>query len=197
MVVDFLGNFKYGKYLSRFMLCDRCVIGGDCKRYSPGARCAVEKSLFKEMVTKLIDEYELDTASDKMLAETAVMQFIHAARAEKYEAKVGFADGAPEWGEYINKMYNSMRRFLNDLAVTRSKRIQSDKTQALLEDVDHLLDEYDRPEGKVSLNSGRRARISSIRVVGPLVQWRRETAAYRKAPASSGEDIVDDKGKDS
>jgi len=65
---------------------------------------------------------------------------IRIARAEAYEAAVGVTEKSALWGAYISRLDNTLRGLLDDLAVTRLKRKQLARNEALLVSVDDYLE---------------------------------------------------------
>lgn len=162
------------------MLCDRCALNGRCKRFRPGEQCLLEKRAFEKVVSKLIEEFELESLADRILVERAAMYLIRIARAEDYDAAVGVTEKTALWGGYISRLDNTLRGLLNDLAVTRVKRKQLEKDEALLVSVDELLRKFaktgaePRKHAKLKIEK-RRAVFAQRRVL--LRSWRGE---YKK-----------------
>jgi len=80
------------------MLCDRCALNGECKHFQPKEQCVPEKRAFEKVVSKLIDEFELESVADRILVERAAMYLIRIARAEAYEVIVGLSENSALWG---------------------------------------------------------------------------------------------------
>jgi len=164
------------------MLCDRCVINARCKRFRPGAECVLEKKAFNGLVRELMEQYELEGVADRILAERAAMYLIRIARAEAYESAVGVTEKSALWGAYISRLDNTLRGLLNDLAVTRVKRLQLEKGERLLVSVDDLLKKFAKAEAKQRefrkpAVEKRRALITPRRAL--LTSWRRECKKLR------------------
>lgn len=177
-----MSALKHGFFRAGFMLCDRCVINARCKRFRPGAECVLEKKAFKGLVGELMGQYELEGVADRILAERAAMYLIRIARAEAYESAVGVSEKSALWGAYISRLDNTLRGLLNDLAVTRVKRLQLEKGERLLVSVDGLLKKFVKAEtrerkfGKRGVEK-RRAVLAPRRVL--LTSWRRECRKLR------------------
>jgi hypothetical protein len=77
-------------------------------------------------------EFELESVADRILVERAAMYLVRIARAEAYEVAVGVTEKSALWGVYISRLDNTLRGLLNDLALTRVKRKQVEKDEALL-----------------------------------------------------------------
>lgn len=161
------------------MLCDRCVINARCKSFKPGAECVLEKKAFKGLVNELMEQYELEGVADRILAERAAMYLIRIARAEAYEPSVGVSEKSALWGAYISRLDNTLRGLLNDLAVTRVKRLQLERGERLLVSVDDLLKKFAKAEAKERKLKveKRRAVVSPRRAL--LTGWRRECKKLR------------------
>lgn len=168
---------KHGFFRVGFMLCDRCVIGARCERFRPCGECLLEKKAFRGLVKELMGQYELEGVADRILAERAAMYLIRIARAEAYESAVGVSEKSALWGTDISRLDNTLRGLLNDLAVTRAKRLQLEKGEQLLVSVDDLLKKFARAEAeqrkfKKLRVEKRRAVVSPRRAL--LTSWRRE-----------------------
>jgi len=163
------------------MLCDRCVLNGECKNFQPKAQCSLEKEAFEKVVSQLMEEFELESIADRILSERVAMYLIRIARAEAYEAAVGVTEKSVLWGTYIGRLDSTLRSFLNDLAVTRIKRKQLEKDDALLVSVDELLKKFAKAEGQSRKRAGlvekRRVDLASRRAL--LSSWRMECRKLR------------------
>jgi len=159
------------------MLCDRCALNVRCKHFRPGEQCLLEKRAFEKFVSKLIEEFELESLADRILVERAAMYLIRIARAEGYDAAVGVTEKTALWGGYISRLDNTLRGLLNDLAVTRVKRKQLEKDEAFLVSVDELLKKFAKAEAKprkhVKLEVEKRRVVFAPRRA-LLRSWRRE-----------------------
>jgi len=102
--------------------------------------CSLEKKAFRKVVSELVEEFELESVADRILVERAGMYLIRIARAEAYEAAVGVTEKSALWGAYISRLDNTLRGLLDDLAVTRLKRKQLARNEALLVSVDDYLE---------------------------------------------------------
>jgi len=156
------------------MLCDRCAWNGECKHFQPKGECLREKRVFDRFVSKLNDEFELESVADRILVERAAMYLIRIARAEAYEVAVGVSEKSVLWGAYISRLDNTLRGLLNDLAVTRVKRKKLEKSEALFVSVDEVLKKFAKaePRKRVELVEARRAVLEPRRLL--LASWRRE-----------------------
>lgn len=56
-----------------------------------------------------------------------------------HESTVGVTDKSVFWGTYISKLDNTLRRLLNDLAVSRAKRKGLEKAEQLMVNIEDLL----------------------------------------------------------
>jgi len=159
------------------MLCDRCAWNAECKDFQPKGQCLAEKRAFEKVVSKLVEEFELESVADRILVERAAMYLIRIARAEAYEVSVGVTEKSPLWGAYISRLDNTLRGLLNDLALTRAKRKQLEKSDALLVSVDEVLKKFAKAEAvsrkreKVEVEE-RRAVFALRRAV--LTSWKRD-----------------------
>jgi len=160
------------------MLCDRCAMNGECRYFKPKGRCLLEKKSFQKVVAELIDEFELESVADRILVERAAMYLIRIARAEAYEAAVGVTDSSALWGGYISRLDNTLRGLLNDLAVTRLKRKQLEKSEALLVSVDDVLKKFAKSEARAEpRRHGRRIEVEKRRAL--VVQKRALISDWR------------------
>ena len=169
------------------MLCDRCAVNAKCKRFKPSGECVIEKRAFDKTVLDLMEQYELEGVADRILAERAAMYLIRIARAEAYESAVGVTEKSSLWGAYISRLDNTLRGLLSDLAVTRTKRKQFEKNEALLVNVDDLLKNFAKAE-----REPRRLKKLVVKKLGVkkhlavyapkkalLTSWRRECRQFR------------------
>jgi hypothetical protein len=170
-----LSALKHGFFCIGFMLCDRCIQNGSCKYFRPKAECNREKKLFRKLIRELVDEFELESVADQILVERVAMYLIRIARAETYELFVGVNEKSMLWGGYISRLDNTLRGLMNDLAITRSKRMQLEKQDNLLVSVDELMKKFVKEKGEVSRIQKRRAISSPRRLI--LSSWRQE---YKK-----------------
>jgi len=160
------------------MLCDRCTWNAECKYFRPKGQCLLEKRAFEKVVSELIDEFELESVADRILVERATMYLIRIARAEAYEAAVGVTEKSALWGAYISRLDNTLRGLLNDLALTRVKRKQLEKNEALLVSVDEVLKKFAKAEAEPRTRvrrlqvEKRQVDFGRRRVL--LASWRRE-----------------------
>lgn len=176
-----MSALKHGLFRIGFMLCDRCVLNGECEKFQPKAQCLFEKEAFIKVVSELTEEFELESIADRILLERVAMYLIRIARAEVYEASVGVSEKSVIWGAYIGRLDNTLRSLLNDLAVTRIQRKQLDKYDALLVSVDEVLKKFAKAEGQPKKREGgaekRRVDLASRRAL--LSSWRVECRKLR------------------
>jgi len=137
----------------------------------------LEKRAFERVVSELMEEFELESVADRILVERVAMYLIRIARAEAYDVAVGVTENSALWGSYISRMDNTLRGLLNDLAVTRAKRKQLEKNEALLVSVDEVIQKFAKSEReprkrKEAEVEKRRAAFVLRRAV--LTSWRRE-----------------------
>lgn len=173
---------KHGLFRAGFMLCDRCAWNGECKHFKPGGQCSLEKKAFRKVVSELVEEFELDSVADRILVERGAMYLIRIARAEAYEAAVGVTEKSAVWGTYISRLDNTLRGLLNDLAVTRLKRKQLARNEALLVSVDDLLRKFAKAEADVRKHrrrGGEKRRVVVAQRKVLLSSWRRESRKMR------------------
>jgi len=177
-----MSALKHGFFRIGFMLCDRCALNTKCKHFKPDGQCLVERKAFERVISDLVEEFELDSVADRILVERATMYLIRIARAEAYEAAVGVTEKSALWGAYISRLDNTLRGLLNDLAVTRVKRKQLEKNEALLVSVDELLKKFAKAEAEPRKRrrltvEKRRVNLAQRRAL--LSSWRREYPKLR------------------
>jgi hypothetical protein len=136
----------------------------------------LEGKAFENVVSELMEEFELESVADRILVERAAMYLIRIARAEAYEAAVGVTEKSALWGVYISRLDNTLRGLLNDLAVTRAKRKQLEKDGALLVSVDEVLKKFAKAEGEQ-----KKRRVALTQRKGLLSSWKRESRKLRMA----------------
>lgn len=139
---------KHGAYDAGFALCDRCLSNGGCEHFVPKARCWVEQEMFGKIVLQLTEEFELDTVADKILVERAAMYLVRIMRAEAYEAQKGMTDKSPQLGMFIGRLDNVMRGLFNDLAISRNKRKQFERGEALLVSLDEVVKKFAKADAE-------------------------------------------------
>lgn len=169
-----MSALKHGLFRAGFMLCDRCVFNGVCKHFEPRGQCVLERKAFDDVVSRLMEEFELESLADKIMVERVAMYLIRIARAEAYEAAVGVGDKSPLWGEYISRLDNMLRAFLNDLAVTRLQRKKLEKEEALLVSVDEVFKKFSKSEVWQKRRAEARAEIMDLSVKRIMLSWKRE-----------------------
>jgi hypothetical protein len=171
-----MSALKHGFFKAGFMLCDRCALNAKCERFKPGGQCSFEKEAFEKVVSGLMEEFELDSVADRILVERVAMYLVRIARLEAYEAAVGVTEKSALWGVYISRLDNTLRGLLNDLAVTRLKRKQLEKDEALLVSVDDVLKKFAKAESEQ-----KRRRVALTQRKGLLSSWKRESRKLRMA----------------
>jgi len=183
-----LSAAKHGLFSAGFMLCDRCASNGSCEHFVPKARCWVEREAFGKIVAQLTDEFELDSVADKILVERAAMYLIRIMRAEAYEVVSGVSEKSALWGMHISKLDNTVRNLFNDLAISRGKRKQFERGEALLVSLDEVLKKFAKAEQQVADVEKRRLVRSPRWAL--LRKWRRDYPKLRQAArrrANSGQ----------
>jgi hypothetical protein len=122
------------------MLCDRCTMNVICEQFNPDSVCTVEKEAYEQLVKELTKHYKLDMVADRILAERAAMYLIKISRVETHEATSGVTQKSLFLGNYIIRLDNTLRGFLNDLAVSRLKRKNLEKTEQLMVNIEDILE---------------------------------------------------------
>jgi len=171
-----LSALKHGFFRAGFMLCDRCAWNAKCESFKPGAQCLLERKAFEKVVSDLIEEFDLDSVADRILAERVAMYLVRIARLEAYEVAVGVTEKSAVWGVYISRLDNMLRGLLNDLAVTRAKRKQLEKNEALLVSVDDVLKKFSKAEAEVQK---KKRRVAWTERKGLLSSWKLESRKLR------------------
>jgi hypothetical protein len=176
--VFLLSALKHGFFRAGFMLCDRCAWNDECKWFRAGGECAREKRVFRRLIRELVGEFELESVADRILVERAAMYLIRIARAEAYESSLRISEKSALWGGYISRLDNTLRGLMNDLAVTRLKRKQLERNEALLVSVDELVKKFAKAEAGL----GRQERFGKRRAtvgfrMALMSSWRKD---YRK-----------------
>jgi hypothetical protein len=164
------------------MLCDRCASNADCEHFIPKSQCLLERQAFEKVVSDLVEEFDLDNVADKILVERAAMYLIRITRAEAYEAAVGVTEKSALWGAYISRLDNVLRGLFNDLAMTRGKRKQLEKGEALLVSLDEILKKFAKIEQKspkIRELDVERRRVVFAQRKALLVKWKREYPKLR------------------
>lgn len=172
---------KHGLHIAGFMLCDRCASNGSCEHFIPKARCWVEREAFGKIVLELTDEFELDSVADRILVERAAMYLIRIMRAENYEASRGVTEKSAQWGTYISRLDNAVRGLFNDLAISRGKRKQFERGEALLVSIDEVLKKFAKAEQKTPEPEAEKRRFVQSPRRALLRKWRREYPKLRQA----------------
>jgi len=135
-----MSALRHGLWRIGFMLCDRCTINANCEQFNPNSVCTVEKDAFEQLVKELTRHYKLDAVADRILAERAAMYLIKISRVETYEAVSGVTQKSLFLGGYVTRLDNTLRGFLNDLAVSRLKRKSLEKTEQLMVNIEDILE---------------------------------------------------------
>ena len=172
-----LSALKHGFFKAGFMLCDRCVSNAECRNFEPKSRCLLEARAFDKVVSELMGEFELESLADRILVERAAMYLIRIARAEAYESVVGVSTSSALWGGYISRLDNTLRGLLNDLALTRVKRKQLEKNEALLVSLDEVIQKFAKagttPRKRVKFEVEKQ-RVFLVQRRTVLMSWRKE-----------------------
>jgi hypothetical protein len=188
---------KHGAYDSGFMPCDRCPTNGGCEHFTPKARCWVEQDMFGRIVLQLTEEFELDSFADKILVERVGMYLIKIMRAEAYEAQKGMTDKSAQLGFYIGRLDNVLRGLFNDLAISRGKRKQFERGEALLISLDEIVKKFAKTEEKPDQEGEapepdiyQQTQVEQKRLIQSprraiLRKWRREYPKLRQAAKRS------------
>lgn len=160
-----MSALRHGLYRHGFMLCDRCFWNGGCGGFEAGGGCRFERGALDEIVESLTEEYGLDGAADRILAERAAMYLVRLARAEAYEAWKGDPERAVAWGSYVVRLDRALRELLKELAVTRAARLKTKAEDVLTVGLDELIDRVtDRAEERAERKvEGRRVRMPGMR----------------------------------
>jgi len=169
---------KHGLHVAGFMLCDRCTSNGSCEHFIPKARCWVEREAFGKVVAQLTEEFELDCVADRILVERAAMYLIRIMRAENYDALNGVSEKSVQWGTYISRLDHAVRGLFNDLAISRAKRKQFERGEALLVSLDEVLKKFVKAEQQTAGEKRRFVRSPRREL---LRKWRREYPVLRQA----------------
>jgi len=157
------------------MLCDRCTVNVKCERFKPGDQCQLEKEAFGNLVSEVVEEFELESIADRIMVERVAMYLLRIARAEAYEAGAGITEKSAVWGTYITRLDNTLRGLFDDLAMTRAKRKRLEKDEALLVSVDEVLKKFAKAEDSV-----KKARKTKIEKRSVLTSRRRLLLSWRK-----------------
>ena len=145
----------------------------------PKARCWVEQEAFGKVVLQLTEEFELDSVADRILVERVAMYLIRIMRAEAYEAGMGVTEKSAQWGMYISRLDNTVRGLFNDLAISRGKRKQFERGEALLVSLDEVLKKFAKAEQKVP--DAEKRRLARLPRMMLWRRWRREYPKLRQA----------------
>ena len=135
-----MSALRHGLWRIGFMLCDRCTMNANCEQFTANSVCTVEKEAYEQLVKELTKHYKLDMVADRILAERAAMYLIKISRVETYEATSGVTQKSLLLGGYITRLDNTLRRLLNDLAVSRLKRKGLEKTEQLMVNIEDILE---------------------------------------------------------
>ena len=137
-----MSALKHGLFRTAFMLCDRCSANSTCETFTPKSRCQIEQEAFDKIVTGLVEEFEMDSLADHILVERAAMYLIRIMRAEAYDASVGVTEKTAFWGYYITRLDKTLRGLFEDLAISRGKRKQLEKGEAMLVSIDEVIKKF-------------------------------------------------------
>jgi hypothetical protein len=140
-----MSALKHGLFRIAFMLCDRCSANATCEQFTPKSRCQIEQEAFDKIVIGLIEEFEMDSLADRILVERSAMYLIRIMRAEAYDASVGVTEKTAFWGYYITRLDKTLRGLFEDLAISRGKRKQFEKGEAMLVSVDEVIKKCAEP----------------------------------------------------
>lgn len=159
------------------MLCDRCVLNTRCESFEAGGACGVERAAYDWLVSELMEQYELEGVADEILAGRVAMYLVRIARAEAYESAMGVTDRSVLWGKYVSRLDNTLRGLMRDLAITRAKRKQLEKSEELMVSVDDLLKKFvKRSERRArKFVQVQKQRISRRPMRMLLKDWRKES----------------------
>ena len=150
----------------------------------------MEQETFDKCVLEMVEEYDLDGVADKILVERAAMYLIRIMRAEAYEATVGLNEKTAYWDTYIGRLDSMLRGLFNDLAISRGKRMNLEKGDAMLANLDDVLRKFARVNSDQSQKQGlkmrRRDSLSLRREL--LVMWKIDYAKLRTTLKSGGRD---------
>jgi hypothetical protein len=145
----------------------------------------LEQEAFDKTVAELVLEYDLDSVADKIMVERAAMYLIRIMRAEAYDATVGMSEKSAFWGTYIGRLDNTLRGLFNDLAISRGKRMQLEKGDALLVSLDEVMRKFASFEQKSAqaANQGlKMRRLVGLSARGELwVMWETDYPKLRSA----------------
>jgi len=135
---------KHGLFRAAFMLCDRCSSSASCEQFAPKSRCQIEREAFDDIVTGLMEEFGMDSLADRILVERSAMYLVRIMRAEAYDASVGVTEKTAFWGYYITRLDKTLRGLFDDLAISRGKRKQLEKGEAMLVSIDEVIKKFAR-----------------------------------------------------
>lgn len=179
-----LSALKHGFFRVGFMLCDRCVLSAGCERFRPGSECVREREAYDWLVKELIGQYGLEGVADQILVWRAALYLIRIARVETYESAVGVTEKSVLWGSYISRLDNSLRRLLNDLAITRLQRKRLERDEGLMVSVEGLLEKLAQKEGDTKVGRVRRmlkpSKVVSIFRLPPITVYEKILADWRR-----------------
>jgi hypothetical protein len=140
----------------------------------------VEREAFGKIVVQLTEEFELDSVADRILVERAAMYLIRIMRAEAYEAASGVSEKSAQWGMYISRLDNTVRGLFNDLAISRGKRKQFERGEALLVSLDEVVKKFAKAEQKALEPDAEKRRLARSPRWVLLRRWRREYPKLRQ-----------------
>ena len=193
-----MSALRHGLWRIGFMLCDRCTMNANCEQFNPNSTCNIEKEAYEQLVKELTKHYKLDPVADRILAERAAMYLIKISRVETYEAISSATQKSLLLSSHITRLDNTLRGFLNDLAVSRLKRKSLEKTEQLMVNIEDILERLaTRPilVQKERRTTYRTEYIDTSTIIQPtlpphiteyqtiLSEWRREMHTLRALPA--------------
>jgi len=149
-----LSALKHGAFRVAFMLCDRCSSNGGCRDFVAGGQCVRERRVFVRTVSRFVQEYDLEGLADRILVERVAMYMLRISRAEAFEAGSGDVQNCASLGAYIARLDHVLRSLFRDLAVSRLKRMQLEKGETTLVDVDGLMRRFlkaEKQEGRTGV----------------------------------------------
>ena len=127
----------------------------------------------------------MDGLADRILVERSAMYLIRIMRAEAYDASVGVTEKTAFWGYYITRLDKMLRGLFEDLAISRGKRKQLEKGEAMLVSIDEVIKKFTRAAqtqaDKVETSTDGMARDDNIGQMrrAIYVRWKREYPKLR------------------
>src|SRR3972149_664838 len=134
----------------------------------------------------------MDSLADRILVERSAMYLIRLMRAEACDASVGVTEKTAYWGYYITKLDKMLRGLFEDLAISRGKRKQLEKGEAMLVSIDEVIKKF----AKTTQNTTKESETSNYGImrednVGHMrravyVKWKREYPKLRSTVRRQG-----------